>query len=286
MKCPTWTLVVVLPIVTAGSTAHGEEPVDEKARTEAFQAFAQKEADAYTFRLDAPGAVVLKREPEPVLRWSNPLLGSLHGSLYLWTDRGRPAVAASIHKWHHPFTQRANEFQSLVTTHLIGERDGETVWEPDRPGVEFRSFEDAGEPSANRGLRLRQMRDLASNFSASERERPTAAKPNSTPTNLRLLTQPVYRYPAAQDEIMDGALFAFVAGTDPEAFLVIEARKRAGKYEWQYAPVRMTSMQALRFTYRDREVWTSDYIRWAQVIDRREPHTTFQFRSEEGAKAP
>jgi hypothetical protein len=40
-------------------------------------------------------------------------------------------------------------------------------------------------------------------------------------TELRLLSTPVYRYQ------VDGALFAFVCAvaTDPEAFLLLEARK-------------------------------------------------------------
>ena len=47
--------------------------------------------------------------------------------------------------------------------------------------------------------------------------------------------------------MVDGALFAFVtsAGTDPEALLVIEARKtgHADGPVWQYATTRFTDLQ-------------------------------------------
>jgi hypothetical protein len=39
---------------------------------------------------------------------------------------------------------------------------------------------------------------------------------------------------------MDGGLYAFVAGTDPEAFLLLEAREESGSGKsWHYALARM-----------------------------------------------
>ena len=33
---------------------------------------------------------------------------------------------------------------------------------------------------------------------------------------MRLLAQPIYRYENTKGDLIDGALFAFVLGTDPE----------------------------------------------------------------------
>ena len=49
---------------------------------------------------------------------------------------------------------------------------------------------------------------------------------------LRLLTQPIYKYETADS---GGALFAFVEGTDPEVFLMIEARTVDAGSVWHYA---------------------------------------------------
>ena len=55
---------------------------------------------------------------------------------------------------------------------------------------------------------------------------------------LRLLSQPLYRYENAKADILDGALYAFVEGTDPELILSLEAA-RVGK-SWKFATGRLT----------------------------------------------
>ena len=45
---------------------------------------------------------------------------------------------------------------------------------------------------------------------------------------MRLLTEPLYRYENTKGDLIDGGLFAFVVATDPDAFLLIEARRTKG----------------------------------------------------------
>src|SRR5919112_871844 len=40
---------------------------------------------------------------EPLLRWSNPTAGSVHGEVFLWTLHNRPVAIASIYRWYHPY---------------------------------------------------------------------------------------------------------------------------------------------------------------------------------------
>jgi hypothetical protein len=80
---------------------------------------------------------------------------------------------------------------------------------------------------------------------------------------LRLLPQPLYRYKSTDPDVLDGALFAFVtsAGTDPEALLVIEARKPAagGGPVWHYAAARFTDLN-LWVRHKGQEVYTAPYV--------------------------
>jgi len=96
------------------------------------------------------------------------------------------------------------------------------------------------------------MRSLAHDFSASTKDR------NDRLWELRLLTQPLYRYQSTDPEVLDGALFAFVtsAGTDPEAVLVVEARKPAsgGNSIWHFAIGRFTDL-ALSVRLKGKEVF-------------------------------
>ena len=66
------------------------------------------------------------------------------------------------------------------------------------------------------------MRDLAKEFTARQTDRKDIDR------DLRLLAQPIYRYEKTEGDLIDGGLFAFVLGTDPEAFLMIEARRIDG----------------------------------------------------------
>ena len=82
------------------------------------------------------------------------------------------------------------------------------------------------------------MRELTRDFSASIGRKVYRHE-------LRLLTQPLYRYEHKEGQVLDGALFAFAEGTDPELLLLVEARQRKDQpAEWQYAPARMNMVGA------------------------------------------
>jgi hypothetical protein len=90
------------------------------------------------------------------------------------------------------------------------------------------------------------------------------------PWELRLLTQPIFRYqpgrePSGSGEQsakegpgnwLDGALFTFVwtTGTDAELVLLFEAREHEGAYRWHYSPVRMTTRD-LTLKHNGLQVW-------------------------------
>ena len=74
-------------------------------------------------------------------------------------------------------------------------------------------------------------------------------------------------------DLIDGALFAFVQGTDPEVLLLLEARRDEAVASWHYGLARMTS-RALRADHKEKEVWSVPNC-WSQVTDRKEPYTAF-----------
>ena len=72
---------------------------------------------------------------------------------------------------------------------------------------------------------------------------------------LRLLSQPIYTYSEAADEMLGGAVFALVGYiTDPEILLLIEARQTAEGPQWFYAPARFSD-KTLSLQHMDAEVW-------------------------------
>ncbi len=62
---------------------------------------------------------------------------------------------------------------------------------------------------------------------------------------LRLLPRPLYRYGSAKGTVLDGSLWAFVQGTNPEVLLLVESRPGPDKtLRWNYALAAMTSYPA------------------------------------------
>ena len=245
-----------------------DDPVDDKGRAAAFLELAKSEALAYAIE-DATGTRLTLRA-EPVLAWSNPVVGSIYGDVFVWTSKGRPEVIGSFYKWYSPFTHRTNEFVSLATGPVVAARDGDRVWTPSRAGVELKPIPEAPTPADSPPQRLRQMRALAADFSARETDR------QGVDRDLRLLSQPIYRYEKTEGDLVDGALFAFALGTDPEALLVLEDRVVDGVPRWHYALARMNSI-AMRATFKGREVWNLPTLSFGVVDSRSESYTSFRF---------
>jgi len=270
----------ILVLVLSSAVAQTQPPPDEKteaARATESAAIAKKVAEAYRVTTGEPGGGALQLEPESLLKWSNPVGGSFHGSVFIWTAKGRPEVVASIYKKYLPLPLHLGiEFHSLTEGPAKAERDGRAEWSPVRGGVEFRPVPGAPAPAGTPAGRLRQMRAIALEFSSTKTDRKALTRP------LRLLTQPVYRYESTDP---GGAMFAFVEGTDPEVFLLIEARAGDKGPAWHYALARMNSVE-FHVAHRGREVWSVPVLPWTQAKNPREPYTLITFRPGEGINPP
>jgi hypothetical protein len=262
------TYLSITPLFAQSPTPPFSGEVDKEQIAAALQ-LTQQAAVKYEFILDGADADQPKLLSEPVLRWSNPAAGQVHGNVYLWTSGGRPAVVGSLFKWFSPHTHMSHEFQSLAEQPLIGNFDGKEVWTCREPGLRFAALADAPQPSKGSSQRLLQMRELARSCTVSKLER------DGTVAELRLLPQPIYRYESPQNGTIDGGLFAFVQGTDPDLFLLLEARESRGNVAWHFAASRMNSV-GLSLRYKGQEIWQADVLPWSDVNGHRLPYTSFR----------
>lgn len=185
------------------------------------------------------------------LRWANNTRGSEDGMTVLFLNDGRPEAVCCIYPWER---QLCHDFDSLSRGTLIAKRDGVVVWQPEKPGVQFQAIPHADTPTETPVARLRQMKTLANQFSSTM----LGWKPDKTDREpLRLLPQPLYRYESQRSDVLDGAVFAFVQGTDPESLLLIEAFRKGDGFEWQFAFARRTSGE-LEGRHKDQIVWHAD----------------------------
>jgi hypothetical protein len=206
----------------------------------------------------------LTLEPKPVLRWTNPGVGRVYGDVYLWTRKGRPEAVMSFYKAWQPKYDFTAEMHSLSLTEIAAERDGVLLWQPQKAGITLNTVPDAAKPAESPTKRLQQMRDLAGRFSARLVDRRINLEGERQ--ELRLLTQPLYRYRSTDPELLDGALFAVVMGTDPEVFLLLEARQSGDARTWQYGLARMNT-DPIAVSYMDKEVWRVEKAQYPGPID-------------------
>ena len=192
-----------------------------------------------------PGRRPLEMQPEPVLRWPNPTREVPEGATFIWTLDGRPEAIGCI--WKHGILSHA--FHSLSASELVAQHDERTVWHPEQPGIKFQDFPSAPHPADSAVKRLSQMKELARRFAC------RLAGEGAGGEDLRLLPSPLYRYKTDRRDLFDGALFAFVQGTDPEVILVLEARHTDQSEQWQYAITRR-SMLALEARLDGELIWS------------------------------
>lgn len=183
-----------------------------------------------------------------VMRWANNARGSEDGLTMLYLSQGRPEAVCCVYPWDKKLI---HEFDSLSRGTFVARRDGGVFWRPARPGPEFKPVPDADTPAASPAARLRQMKALAGQFSSTM----LGWRANkSDREELRMLPQPLYRYESRRSDILDGAVFAFVQGTDPESLLLLEAFQKGNGFEWQFAFARRTSGE-LEGRHQDAVVW-------------------------------
>ncbi|HEX5106217.1 MAG TPA: hypothetical protein VFV87_20500 [Pirellulaceae bacterium] len=271
-----WTIIGLSTAV--GAMAQVPEPDLSSDAAKEFQAYAKGCAAAYDIQVQAqegePRQLALTAEP--ILRWTNPLAGrQAHGEVFLWTDDGRPTAVLSLYQWTAPdkAVHEHHEFCSLATASLATAGPEKRDWSPQAAGVQFLTLPESPVPADSPRLRLIQLKDLAARFTAEK-----TTREDQEVRDLRLLARPIQRYESKQNDVIDGALFAFVEHTDPEIFLILEARLAGGKSEWQYACVRMNSLR-LAVALDGKSVWEAEQLPWREALNRPDlPYTAFTIR--------
>lgn len=223
---------------------------DEPRIDEAWMRKYQQTAAGFEVR-SAGREAPLTLHAEPVLTYTNSVrIYQQHGALYLWTDRGRPLFVGCV--WsgadldsEGQYRYLSHEGHSLSSAAVRVTQADQVLWESPQQGVRWEPVTGAT-PAGSRPLRLAQMRQLA---------RRVEVQMAAETSDLRLLSQPVYRYPEDAADVVDGAIFTWVMGTDPEVFLVIEAVEQ----EWRMAACRFTN-EVVTVTWQDSVIYECDRI--------------------------
>jgi hypothetical protein len=240
----TPALIGLLTVLNSATLLIAQQ--DEGADSE----FAEFQSAAERYRMTTGAGQTLHLLETPIMNWANPARNNELGSVFIWERDGRPLIVGTVFTYAHPFrpvVRTKHAFHSLSQEPLSASLDEQIVWRPASPGVQWRTSE--GSPAAGTARRLVQMRALARRIEV------RLTDDRSRSEVLRLLPQPLHRYAPAGSPAEDGAVFAFVTATDPEALLLIESHATEDGLKWRYAFARFHYV-TLEATLDGDQVWS------------------------------
>ena len=165
------------------------------------------------------------RVQEPIFSFSESTRETGHlGTLWVWGAKGRPVALLSQSK-AYGVPVWGFELVALSEGVAVEMHDG-WRWSP-KSALKMTPFKDAPRAADSDARRLSQLKSLARQFTLSERYL-------DEDFELRLLPSPVYRYQDDAVGLIDGALFNFAHGTNPEVLAVIECREQTSGPVWSY----------------------------------------------------
>ena len=239
------TLLAVLPL------AADDEPT---AKVSQSVAAAAKHAATLDMTLAEPKVgESLKLSERALLTFGDPARDNEAGTLWTWSSGGRPIAIAELYRhtgdertWIHAMSLTSPKLTRM--TAKSGAR-----WTPKRSDFEPQLLPGDASVSDKPAQRLRQMKDHVRRFSAHQ-----FWDPQNSRFELRMLPQPVWRYSDADSKVLDGAVFIFAHGTNPEIVLFMEAiGTDADTAKWHFAFARSGSAE-FHVELDNREVWSRE----------------------------
>ena len=230
---------------------------DEKT-DEAYRAsqLSRMKSIAEKFEVEAAlGAkpVMAKLSSNPLLKYNDSTRRNHESTLWLWTERELPCALMAVEFYpNDPGGPRwLFEIVSLSNSKIGVARGGDWKWQAKQPGVIRKPVPGDLRPAEKPAQRLMQARQIRQRFAAHEKEGTVGR------IELRPLSTPLYRYADEATGVIDGAVFAFANGTNPEVLLLLEAQNDAATKDvvWTYGFAQMTGAEVYA-SLDDREVWS------------------------------
>jgi hypothetical protein len=262
-------MVLTSPIVCAAllllTQAPADRDISNARRLREMREVVQKLA---CFDVAGSGRKRLPLLPAPLHRWTDPAREYSDGTLWAWGGSGRPSAlfTLELHKdtkhniyWSYEFITLAqgpvavegSGLTPLEIDHATAVEGAELRWSPRDTILEFHPLPKAPKAASTAAARQRQTRELLKRFAACE-----YLGDEPTQYELRLLPQPIHRYADPPAGLVDGAIFVYAYGTNPEIVLVLEAQSVAGaRPVWQYGCARMTTASP-EVTLDGKPIWT------------------------------
>lgn len=257
-RCMALVSAVGIALSCCGAISADDESSKDEApgAQSSWQRLFREHAAGYTMTVEGNEGTEVKLVSEPILQWSQPVRGGDDGAVFLWLQEGIPVAIGTLFIWPVGNGKQgvSHELHSLSQRPLSA-KWRERKWTPPKDSIVWAPLAGSPTPAGTTAQRQRQMRELARQFRAESHDH------HDHKWELRLLPRPIYHFEvddkksaAAEPEVLDGALFGFVEGTDLEAVLLLEARKTAQGHQWEFALARMSDFR-LKVLHEGKTVW-------------------------------
>ncbi|MEM9588387.1 MAG: hypothetical protein AAGA03_13975 [Planctomycetota bacterium] len=221
-------LTPLIALVSLIAVADSRVQADDVATQVADESESLKRALQYLVESEQDGAtVVLELARRSVFNWSNPVFGTTHGAVYLWTQGERPVVAMKTYRTKNG--RWFEQWRSLSEERIRARpgKDASPFWRPMATAEPMRPLPQVPTVPANDRQRLLQMKAIQRSLTI----KADIVNAGGTQT-LRPLPTPLFRYNT--DSVVDGAVFAFAQEASPEVLLIVEARANEQTTRWYY----------------------------------------------------
>jgi|SRR5579872_3331937 len=241
---PFWELALVgILCIAAGCLAASAPADDEAAPEDSDKAKTERAARIEKMRRRAAALTVQAKKGDefvpadlvepPLLHYNNVAGVEKDATLWAWGKPGRPVAVASLAQ--HTATIWNSEMVSLSDDRVSIAGGSRWEWSPPKSGIEWKSVPKAPAVGKTAVARAGQMKDIAGMFTA------TGYYRNGNIIELRLMGRPLLRYSDPEQGLIDGSMFNFADGTNPEVFLLVECRKIGdAQPAWHFGFARMS----------------------------------------------
>ncbi len=194
---------------------------------------------------------------KPLFRYSDQPRQILDASFWCWQANGRPVAFQKVEFYDRPDENKRWFFcfASLSPGVIDAEWKAGAQWRAKKAGIVLKALPGAPSPAGSPARRKLQMKSMARRFSV--RIEDEIAK---TQQSLRLLTRPMHHYGSPNSDVLDGAVFGFAYGTNPDALLLVELHNETNSADkqWKFAWVQMTTGK-LTASLDKKAVWQAPY---------------------------
>ena len=223
--------VLLLSNVLAQDEDDRANQAGEKEQRSAYlQAMQAMAAECKVVRSTDHGEVLCTMTKESVLNWADSARHPdllVPGTCWIWHDEGRPQAIGEIYG-RADAVGFWNMFNCSLSSDKLRFTSESRDWLATASYYEPKAIPNST-VAKSKAERTFQLKQLARRFDAHQFW-------DGERYELRLLSQPLYRYDDQRAGIIDGAIYALVHGTNPEVLLLIEAHQTGeGVEQWKVA---------------------------------------------------